>query len=57
MEVGKWTIAGPSYFGTCSCGTTKWTFAASLTSVNRYLNVKEVTVPKKKVKVCAPKKT
>jgi len=57
MEVGKWTIAEPSHFGTCSCGTTKWTFAAPLTSVNRYLNVKEVTMPKEKVKVCVPKRT
>lgn len=40
--------------GTCSYETTKWTFAAPPTSVNRYLNVKEVTMPKKRVKVYAP---
>lgn len=34
-----------------SYGTTKWTFAAPPTSVNRYLNVKEVTMRKKRVKV------
>lgn len=53
MNVEKWTIAGFSYFvwNLFSYGTTKWTFAAPPTSVNRYLNVNEVTMRKKRVKV------
>lgn len=38
-----------------SYGTTKWTFAAPPTSVNRYLNAKEVITSKKRVKVYTPK--
>lgn len=41
-------------YGTCSYETAKWTFAAPPTSVNRYLNVKEATTPKKRVKVYTP---